>query len=201
MTRCLLPKIDETALYYDDCATHITDDARAMGWSSKFNQMLRFDIMLYLVDMTNMSVLDVGCGDGALFHYLSDQNINTEYKGIDVSKKMVQRAQARHPGINVRHANFFDVQENYDVVISSGSLSMCDGDPMDYLSAAIDHLFSVSNSHLVFNLLSDHAPAKSDKFNRYHPTSVLDFCFKKTPYVTLHHGYLPNDFTIHMVQP
>ena len=75
MTRCLLSKIDETALYYDDCATHIIDDARAMGWSSKFNQMLRFDIMLYLVDMTNMSVLDVGCGDGALFHYLSDQNI------------------------------------------------------------------------------------------------------------------------------
>ena len=52
----------------------------------QFNQMLRFDIMLYLVDMTNMSVPDVGCGDGALFHYLSDQNINAEYKGIDVSK-------------------------------------------------------------------------------------------------------------------
>ena len=139
--------------------------------------MLRFDIMLYLVDMTNMSVLDVGCGDGALFHYLSDQNINAEYKGIDVSKKWFSELKLVILESMFAMQTFLMSKKNYDVVISSGSLSMCDGDPMDYLSAAIDHLFSVSNSHLVFNLLSDHAPAKSDKFNRYHPASVLDFLF------------------------
>ncbi|RAP24859.1 hypothetical protein DID73_00920 [Candidatus Marinamargulisbacteria bacterium SCGC AG-343-K17] len=197
----LRPNIKETSLYYDDCASFIDDDAKAMGWSSQFNQMLRFDVMTYLVDMRNSSILDVGCGDGAFFHYLSDQNINAEYKGIDVSKKMVQRAQNRYPGINVRQIDFFDVQEPYDVVACSGALSMSADEPMQYLSSAIDHLFSISRSHLVFNLLSHHAPSKSSKFNRYYPQEVLNLCFSKTQYVTMHHGYLPNDFTIYMVKP
>lgn len=196
----LRSSIKETALYYDECASLIDDDSKAMGWSSRFNQWLRFDVFNYLVDFTGLSVLDVGCGDGAFFHYLTDQGIDGCYKGVDISKHMIQRAHARYPGINVRQADFFDVQDDYDVVVCSGGLSMCFGDSMDYLSSAIDHLFSISSSHLVFNLLSDHAPSTSDKFNRYHPASVLDLCFKKTPYVTLHHGYLPNDFTLHMVK-
>jgi len=186
--------------YYNDCALSIKDDAKAMGWSSRFNQRLRFDVFNYLVDFTGLSVLDVGCGDGAFFHYLMDQGMDGYYKGVDISKHMVQRAHARYPGINVRQVDFFDVQDSCDVVVCSGGLSMCSGDSMHYLSVAIDHLFSISSSHLVFNLLSDHAPSTSDKFNRYHPASVLDLCFKKTPYVTLHHGYLPNDFTLHMVK-
>lgn len=193
--------VKETALYYDECASLIDDDSKAMGWSSEFNQMLRFDVMTYLVDMTGRSVLDVGCGDGAFFHYLNEQNIHAQYKGIDVSAKMVQRAQNRYPGIHVCQADFFDVQDDYDVVVCSGGLSMCSEDPMDYLLAAIDHLFTMSSSHLVFNLLSSHAPSRSSKFNRYDPVVVLDACFKKTPFVTLHHGYLPNDFTVHLVHP
>jgi len=186
--------------YYNDCALSIKDDAKAMGWSSRFNQRLRFDVFNYLVDFMGVSVLDVGCGDGAFFHYLMDQGLDTEYKGIDISKHMVQRAHARYPGINVRQADFFDVQDDYDVVVCSGGLSLFSGDPMDYLEAAIDHLFSITSSHLVFNCLSDHVPSMSEKFNRYHPASVLDLCFKKTPYVTLHHGYLPHDFTLHFVK-
>ena len=53
--------------YYDECASTIKNDAKAMGWSSEFNQQLRFDVINYLVDLTGVSVLDVGCGDGAFF--------------------------------------------------------------------------------------------------------------------------------------
>ena len=75
-----------------------------MGWSSEFNQQLRFDVINYLVDLTGVSVLDVGCGDGAFFHYVMNQGIEFQYKGIDISSRMVQRAQARYPGINIRQA-------------------------------------------------------------------------------------------------
>ena len=197
----LRSSIKETALYYDDCASLIDDDSKAMGWSSEFNQMLRFDVMTYLVDMTGRSMLDVGCGDGAFFHYLNEQNIHVQYKGIDVSSKMVQRAQNRYPGIHVRQADFFEFEGAFDVVVCSGALSMTTEDPMLYLSEAIEHLFSLTKEHLVFDLLSSHAPSKSDKFNRFNPTDVLALCFQKTPYVTLHHGYLPNDFTLHLVHP
>ena len=187
--------------YYDDCAVMINDDAKAMGWSSTFNQQLRFDVMNYMVDMSNCSVLDVGCGDGALFHYFMKHNITATYKGVDISSKMVSRAHNRFPGINVRCADFFDIREQFDVVVCSGSLSMAKNvDSMTYLESAIDHLLSITKSQLVFNLLSDYAPSTSDLFNRYHPQDVLALCFKKTRYVNLNHGYLPNDFTIQLIK-
>ena len=129
-----------------------------------------------------------------------NQGIEFQYKGIDISSRMVQRAQARYPGINIRQANFFDATEVADVVVCSGGLSMNFGDSMIYLNHAIDHLFSMTSRHLVFNLLSQHSPSKSSKFNRYDPMDVLSLCFQKTPYVTLHHGYLPNDFTLYLVK-
>ncbi len=188
--------------YYDDCAMLIKDDAKSMGWSSLFNQQLRFDVINFFVDLSNQSLLDIGCGDGGLFHYLKDQQINCDYKGIDISPKMIHRAQARFPGINVRQANFFDITQTFDVVIASGSLSMATShDPMLFLTRSIDHLFSITHNHLVFNLLSTNAPRKSAKFNRYQPEEVISYCFKKTPYVSMHHGYLPNDFTVHMAKP
>tara|TARA_A100001015_G_scaffold293719_1_gene370655 strand:- start:2 stop:295 length:294 start_codon:yes stop_codon:yes gene_type:complete len=74
--------------HYDRCASLVDDDAQAMGWSSAFNQRLRFEVINYLVDMTGLNVLDVGCGDAALFHYFLDQNMDVIYKGIDISEKM-----------------------------------------------------------------------------------------------------------------
>ena len=186
--------------FYDQLALTIKDDAKAMGWSSTFNQQLRFDVFSYMVDFTGASVLDVGCGDGAFFHYLNDHNIDVTYQGIDISSKMVQRAQNRYPGIRVRQANFFDVNEVFDVVVCSGGVSMCAGNPIDYLEAAISHLFSLASSHLVFNCLSNFSDLKSSKLNRFNPSDVLNLCFKETAYVSLNHGYLPHDFTIHMIR-
>ena len=195
-----IPQLTKVESYYDDCASLIDDDAKAMGWSSQFNQTLRFDVMNFLVDMSGCRVLDIGCGDGALFHYLNEQKIEVQYKGIDISSKMVQRAQNRYPGISVRQADFFDFDGRFDVVVCSGGLSMSSGiDPMAYLELAIDHLFSLTQEHLVFNLLSSQAPSKSPKFNRYNPQDVLALCFQKTPFVILHHGYLSHDFTVHLV--
>ena len=185
--------------YYNDTASLIADDAKAMGWSSTFNQQLRFDVINYMVDLTGKSVLDVGCGDGALFHYLKNQAIDCDYTGIDLSPKMIQRAQSRFPGLNVRTKDFFSESNNFDVVICSGALSMIpNDDALLFLQTAMSHLFEIAQQHLVVNLLTDFYPSNSSLFQRYHPNDVLALCFKLTPYVTLNHSYLPNDFTVHL---
>ena len=138
--------------YYDECASFIDDDAKAMGWSSTFNQQLRFDVFNYMAVMDGKHILDVGCGDAALFHYFQDQSIDCDYTGIDISHKMVQRAQQRYPGIGVRQKDFFQEQRLFDIVVCSGALSMlADLDPLDYLTMAITHLFSLAKEQLLFN--------------------------------------------------
>lgn len=187
--------------YYDDTAELIQDSAKAMGWSSHFNQQIRFDVFNYLVPLDNQTILDVGCGDGSFFHYLKDQSIVHQYTGIDLSAKMVQRAQERYPGINIRKKDFFEETRSFDVVVCSGALSMVpETDGMKFLYSAIDHLFSLANGHLLFNLLTSYHESKSKLFQRYNPAEILELCFKMTPYVTLNHSYLPNDFTIHMIK-
>lgn len=47
------------------------------------------------------SILDVGCGDGALFPYLPESAVNEKslhYLGLDVSKEMVELGRKRNPG-------------------------------------------------------------------------------------------------------
>ena len=187
--------------HYDRCASLVEDDARAMGWSSQFNQNLRFEVINYLVDLSGSDILDVGCGDGALFHFLMERDNSFNYKGIDISSKMIQRAQTRYPGISIRQSNFFDYYATHDVVICSGGLSICsEKDPMVFLNYAIDHLLKITNEHLIFNVLSAKSSKKDPLFNYYEPSVVLDLCFTKSSYVTMHHSYLPNDFTIHIVK-
>ena len=186
--------------HYNACSETIPDDARAMGWASLFNQQLRFDVMMSLVDFSNQSILDVGCGDGALFHFLKNQGIVHDYKGIDISNAMILRSQLRYPGISTRCINFFDYGISHDIVLCSGALSYCPSDDShQFLKTAIDHLFGLSTHHFVFNLLSINAPTVAP-FTQYDPRWVLDYCLSVTPFVTLHHNYLLNDFTVHMSQ-
>lgn len=187
--------------FYNESAKTVQDDARAMGWSSVFNQTLRFDVMNFLLDFHQRTILDVGCGDGALFHYLKDRDIEATYKGIDIAHEMIHRGQRRYPGIPIRQCNVFDYTESHDVVVCSGGLSMSDGDdPGVFFQHALNHLYRLANEHLIFNLLSDHETKKDPAFNYYSPIDVARQCFEKTPYVTMHHGYLPNDVTFHLVK-
>ena len=105
---------DDVIRHYDDCAKHVKDDARAMGWSSKFNQQLRFEVINYLLDLTHRSVLDVGCGDGGLFHYLQEKTIDCDYKGIDISPEMIRRGVERYPGIFIRKCNLFEYHQTHN---------------------------------------------------------------------------------------
>ncbi|MGC6366457.1 MAG: class I SAM-dependent methyltransferase [Candidatus Marinamargulisbacteria bacterium] len=192
---------DDVIRHYDDCAKHVKDDARAMGWSSKFNQQLRFEVINYLLDLSHRSVLDVGCGDGGLFHYLQEKTIDCDYKGIDISPEMIRRGVERYPGIFIRKCNFFEYHQTHNTVVCSGGLSIQSGqDPLAFLSDAIDQLFSIADEHIIFNLLSTKSQKKSDLFNYYDPVQVMDLCFEKTSYVTVHHSYLPNDFTVHLIK-
>jgi predicted TPR repeat methyltransferase len=187
--------------YYDASAETIEHDANAMGWASTFTQTLRFDVMNHMVDMDGTDVLDVGCGDGALFHYFESKQMAVSYNGIDVSANMVARAKRRHAGIQVQQCDLFDYDQTHSVVVCSGSLNMSfDQDPYEFLAMAIDQLLRLAKEHVVFNLLTDRADVKDPLLNVYSPSKVLDLCLSKTPYVSINHAYLPNDFTVHLVK-
>ena len=195
---------EKVSKYYDDCAAFIQNDARAMGWSSEFTQKLRFDVISYLIDLTNHSIFDIGCGEGAFYHYLKSAKIPVKYKGIDISKQMVSRAQNRYPGIDVRCASYVDyfLKNQVDTVVVSGAFSFFPGHSncYDYLLESLTTCFAFAKKNLVVNLLTSNTAQKSSMFHSYDPRKVLDIAFELTPYVSINHSYLPNDFTVLLVK-
>lgn len=192
---------DHIIRHYDRSALVDQPSYRAMGWISQFNQYVRFDVINHCIDLDGHDILDVGCGDGELFHYLNEKNMMVQYKGIDVSKEMVKRAMYRYPGLSVRKCNVFDYSGSHSIVVSSGAFNICPNDaPLAHLSNVIDHLLGISTQHVVFNLLSQNAHEKDAFFTYYCPNEVLKLCLKKTSYVSLNHSYLPHDFTVHLVK-
>lgn len=71
-----------------------------------------------------ISVLDVGCGDGAIIDSLNESGI-CSYQGIDISPEMIHLGRKRHPMQEFTVGSFpDDVPENerFDTILFNGSL-------------------------------------------------------------------------------
>jgi N-acetylglucosaminyldiphosphoundecaprenol N-acetyl-beta-D-mannosaminyltransferase len=52
---------------------------------------------LSITTKVNDEILDIGCGNGRLFGYLYDKNLEIKYSGIDISKKLLKEAKNNNP--------------------------------------------------------------------------------------------------------
>ncbi|WP_316759926.1 class I SAM-dependent methyltransferase [Pedobacter aquatilis] len=71
------------------------------------------------------SILDVGCGQGVLYSYLSKQEIpHSSYLGIDIASSAIQAAKTNHPNAAFQQLDF-DSQsllQKFDVIIFNETL-------------------------------------------------------------------------------
>jgi 2-polyprenyl-3-methyl-5-hydroxy-6-metoxy-1,4-benzoquinol methylase len=72
------------------------------------------------------TVLDIGCGSGNLYHYLSEHAGLPDacYTGVDVAIEAVRRATARFPGVRIGQRDYAaeSVGSRFDCVIFNESL-------------------------------------------------------------------------------
>src|SRR5438067_13756347 len=71
--------------------------ARGVDWNSEESQRLRFRQLARLWDdeRDDASVIDFGCGYGALLDYLRDAGRAFVYQGFDISDAMITEATSR----------------------------------------------------------------------------------------------------------
>jgi len=81
-------------------------------------------IVNLLKKMPSRKVLDVGCGQGVLYHYLKAAAEPLHYLGIDLSDHAIKKATATFPEANFKQLDF-DCQQlkgKFDVIIFNESL-------------------------------------------------------------------------------
>lgn len=194
---------------YRDAARHYGADApgfKAALWGSRETQVLRFDVMLEMIDLTGCSVVDIGCGTGDLAKHLIDEQVGFErFTGIDAVQDFVVAAEKRKlPGcsFHVRNvlADLDSLKEFHaDYALISGTLNTMDEAAARRLVEAAYH---ASAQAVVFNFLSNRpSPQWRDRdlgpAQRFDTLNWLDWALSLSARVSFTQEYLDgHDATI-----
>jgi SAM-dependent methyltransferase len=176
-----------------------------VDWNGPESQSLRFRELLRVTDgESGITVLDYGCGYGALAAYLADSGRDVDYVGYDVSESMVEHARRAH-GDSSRARFTHDQTEVLpaDYAIASGifnvKLDEDDGHWHDYVVSTMSRLAELGKRGFAFNMLTGYSDPGRMRPDLYYgdPGRYFDLC-KRTlaGNVALLHDYGLWEFTI-----
>jgi SAM-dependent methyltransferase len=200
------PTILETvARYYSEKLRTFGPTPEGVDWNSVASQTLRFTRLLCVLDETREgSLIDYGCGYGALLDYLQTTGLQLSYRGFDISEAMVASATARRaddPSCS------FTADPRClspaDYTVASGIFNVKLDHPADawreYVLGTIAILDSLSIRGFAFNMLSTYSDADRQREDLFYadPLSMFDLCKRRfSPRVSLLHDYGLYEFTI-----
>lgn len=199
------PFLGAVEAYYTARVREHGETARGVDWASEASQTLRFAKLLEVCrGETGFSLLDFGCGYGALLDVLRERGADVRYTGYDLSSEMVSRARERHRGF--KDAVFTSESSplaRHDFVVASGVFNVKLGADetkwQEYVHETLDRLHALADRGFAFNLLSLYSdPAKRRPDLHYaDPLALFDRCKRLySPRVALLHDYPLWEFTL-----
>ena len=100
-------------------------------------------ITFYREFKPNGSILDIGCGQGVLYKYMSEEfpQLAKSFTGIDISSAAIQMARKEFPDVDFQTMNYDEEKpdQKYDVVIFNETLYYLAW-PMKTLKKSFDNL-------------------------------------------------------------
>lgn len=173
-----------------------------VDWNSTESQDLRFDRLLEVVDASRpYSLLDYGCGYGALAEHLADTGHDVTYVGYDVADEMVQAARELYP--DARFTSDESQLGQVDYCVASGVFNVrldCSDDAwIEYVQRTLRRLAQLTRYGFSFNMLTSYSDAHLMRDYLYYadPGAMFDFCKRElSRHVALLHDYGLWEFTV-----
>jgi SAM-dependent methyltransferase len=204
-SRTILQTVGE---YYADRLQRFGPTPRGVDWNSAESQELRFSRLLEVVSPDDPSVcpslLDIGCGYGALLEYVRGRSLSLDYRGFDISEPMIAAARARHgerPGATF--ASDVGALAPATYVVASGifnvKLSFTSAQWRAYVLDTLTALDRWSIAGFAFNMLSTHSDPGRRRDDLYYanPRHLFHLCTRRfSPRVALLHDYHLFEFTV-----
>jgi SAM-dependent methyltransferase len=198
------PDLDPVRSYFDKRVREYGASPRGADWNSEASQIARFDQLLKIVELPSFSILDYGCGYGALADYLAEKGFRADYYGFDILESAIDTARRVHAG--KPHCTFFtnkDELPECDYTVASGIFNFRGGqsfeDWTNYVISILEHFNFLSRRGFASNFLTKYSDADKMRADLYYadPLYLFDYCkqnFSKN--VALLHDYHLYDFTI-----
>lgn len=179
------------------------EDVRTVGWGSRHDQYLRFDVLLRDLDPTGKIILDVGCGLGDMVPYLDArlESDRYQYIGVDICPKLVAAANTRHGGVNRRFLYLDILHEccpRADIVLMSGALSFKVNDNLALAKAMMKRMLDLADEVAALNFLTSYVDYRLEKNYHYDPGELFDHAKSLTRWVRIYHDYPLWEFTIQL---
>lgn len=163
--------------YYTDKLKQFGTNAKGVDWKDETSQHIRFEQLSKIINKENFSVLDYGCGYGALYSFLKNNSFNFKYTGYDIAGDMIAAAK------NIYSTNnncFFTVTETElpvsDFVIASGifnvRLDVMDADWEEYIITTVKKINRLAAKGFAFNMLPSYSDEHLKKSNLYYANPV-----------------------------
>jgi SAM-dependent methyltransferase len=178
-------------------------DTRSLGIGSRESQEVRFDVLAQIGDLTNASVLDVGCGFGDLRSYLEKRGIPVRYTGLDIQPAFIEEARRRHPGDEFFCADVerYEPKQPPDYVLISGTFNVKFREDQEaWVFRILRRLFGMAQRGVGINMLSTYYDPGHFRDDMFYcpPERALLEAHAITRWVALRHDYLPHDFTLYL---
>ena len=199
-----IPNLDHVKSYFDKRIQEHGASARGADWNGPESQNTRFDQLLKIIETPSFSMLDYGCGSGALADYLAEKGFHAEYHGFDILESAIEIARKAH--VNQSHCVFYSDNGKLpvcDYVVASGIFNFRGAqsfeDWTNYVIGVLHHFNDLSRNGFASNFLTGYSDADKMRADLYYadPLSLFDYCkrnFSKN--VALLHDYRLYDFTI-----
>jgi 2-polyprenyl-3-methyl-5-hydroxy-6-metoxy-1,4-benzoquinol methylase len=185
--------------YYQKLFEQYGISPQSVGWGSKEGkQSIRFDVLCKIGDLSNSTILDLGCGFGDLFGYLNYQKIKVKYHGIDINENLINIGKKIYPKASLEYRDFEKKKftKKFDWVIASGITSH--GSTYSHLTNIMKEMFRICKKGCSINFVSDNVDYKSKNLFYSSPEKIVSITKLITNRFVLKHDYMPYEFTIYL---
>ena len=193
------------AEYYDGKLDQFGTSPAGVDWNSAESQQVRFRQLARLLpgNDTEFSLLDYGCGYGALLDYLQPAYSKIRYTGFDISAKMISAAAGSHPSSAAEWLTKIADGRKFDYVVASGIFNVRLEQPKveweEYILASLAEFNRLAAGGFAFNILTSYSDPeyRKDYLHYADPQLMFEHCMRTfSPQVALLHDYQLYEFTV-----
>ena len=197
-------ELDRLARHYETLARRHGASAAANQWRDLETQERRFAVLADIApDIVTASVLDFGCGTGALYGFLKEKlGFTGTYCGVDISTTSIEVARQTWPEARFERANLLagDTVGKFDYVLISGVFNNRlheDWPCMSYLQEVLQAVWPLARKGLAFNAMSTYVDYQDENLCYFSPEEIFAFCKTRlSAKVLLRHDYQIKDGVI-----
>jgi len=177
--------------HYESCVEKHGDTFKGADWPNKDDAIIRYQVMLDVIkENEKVKLLDFGCGTGKLFeHILTNKEVysHVDYSGLDISKKIMEKAKSKFPDTNFYCFDFLETDlntiETFDYILLIGvfteKIDLTFDEMWLYFKTLITKVFNKTNKGIAFNVMSKSVDWEREDLFHLSTDLLIDFITKK----------------------